>query len=414
MPVNLSRELDLMLLLATALAILFGVTMIYSASSPSEVWKSQAVYGVIFLTLATAIVYIPDKVAYGVAYPLYGASMLTLLAVLAWGTAPADTTLAARWLNLGFMLIQPSEFAKVATVMALARYLGDCTSEQVARPRAVLTALALCALPVFLVQQQPDLGTAASLGASFLPMLYWAGMRPLHIFFVTAPLLSVAFSFEPLWGQDAAPIVFAIYIIASSVAVQAMLSRLWITLTMLGINLSAGLITVFIWQNLLHGYQKARVLTLLDPESDALNTGWNSIQSKIAIGSGGLTGLGFLQGTQTKYEFLPAAHTDFIFSVIGEELGFLGAVVVLSMFLFIIWRSIYVGTMANNRFLSLLAIGLGSVITFHVFVNVGMAIGVMPVTGLPLPFLSYGGSSLLTNCVIIGLLLHVYAHRHED
>ena len=124
-------------------------------------------------------------------------------------------------------------------------------------------------------------------------------------------------------------------------------------------------------------------------------------------------GKGFLQGTQTKYEFLPEAHTDFIFSVVGEELGFLGTVVVLATFLFLIWRAVYVGTMANNRFFSLLAIGLASSTAFHVFVNVGMTIGVMPVTGLPLPFLSYGGSSLLTNCVIIGLLLHVYAHRHD-
>ena len=405
---NLSREFDLMLLLAAALAILFGITMIYSASSPSVVWKSQATYGVVFLVLAVAIVYIPDKVLYGVAYPLYGVSILSLLAVLAWGTGESS-----RWLSLGSISVQPSEFAKVATVMALARYLGDCSSEEVARPRPVVAVLSLCALPMFLVAEQPDLGTAMSLGAALLPMLYWAGMRPLYVFFITAPLLSVAFSFEPLWGQDWAPIVFAIFIIASSVAIQVMLSRLWVTLTLLAVNLSAGLINVVIWQNFLHSYQRGRIETLLDPESDPLGKGWNIIQSKIAIGSGGLMGKGFLQGTQTKYEFLPEAHTDFIFSVVGEELGFLGTVVVLATFLFLIWRAVYVGTMANNRFFSLLAIGLASSTAFHVFVNVGMTIGVMPVTGLPLPFLSYGGSSLLTNCVIIGLLLHVYAHRHD-
>ncbi len=405
---NLSREFDLMLLLAAAMAILFGITMIYSASSPSAVWKSQATYGVIFLLLAVAIVYIPDKVLYGVAYPLYGVSILSLLAVLAWGTGESS-----RWLSLGSVSVQPSEFAKIATVMALARYLGDLNSEQVARSRPFLMALALCGLPMFLVVRQPDLGTAMALGAALLPMLYWAGMRPLYVFFITAPFLSVAFSFEPLWGQDSAPIVFAVFIIASSVAVQAMLSRLWVTLALLAINLSAGLINVVIWQRFLHPYQRGRIETFLDPERDPLGDGWTIIQSLIAIGSGGLTGLGFLEGTQTKYEFLPEAHTDFIFSVVGEELGLLGTVVVLSTFLFLIWRAVYVGTMANNRFFSLLAIGIASVIAFQVFVNVGMTIGVMPVTGLPLPFLSYGGSSLLTNCVFIGLLLHVYAHRHE-
>ena len=182
---------------------------------------------------------------------------------------------------------------------------------------------------------------------------------------------------------------------------------------MLGVNLSAGLVTTYLWANFLRGYQKARIMTFLNPESDPLGWGWNIIQSKIAIGSGGTTGKGFLQGTQTKYEFLPAAHTDFIFSVIGEELGFVGTVFALSLFLFIIWRSLYIGTIANNRFTSLLAVGLASMITFHVFVNVGMTINVMPITGLPLPFLSYGGSSLLTNCLAVGLLLHIFAHRHE-
>ena len=168
-----------------------------------------------------------------------------------------------------------------------------------------------------------------------------------------------------------------------------------------------------LWTNLLHGYQKDRILTLLNPESDPLGAGWNIIQSKIAIGSGGPTGRGFLQGTQTNYEFLPEAHTDFIFSVIGEEFGFLGTVLALSLFLVIIWRCLQIATVANSRFSSLLAVGLGSLLTFHVFVNVGMTIGVMPVTGLPLPFLSYGGSSLLTNCLAVALLLNTYACRHE-
>ena len=163
----------------------------------------------------------------------------------------------------------------------------------------------------------------------------------------------------------------------------------------------------------LRPYQKDRIMTFLDPESDRLGTGWNIIQSKIAIGSGGLPGKGFLEGTQTKYEFLPAAHTDFIFSVVGEELGFLGALITLGLFFFLIVRALHIGSMTKNRFYSLIAIGLGSMLAFHVFVNVGMTIGVMPVTGLPLPFLSSGGSSLLANLLAVGLLMHIFAYRHE-
>ncbi|MDA0335318.1 MAG: rod shape-determining protein RodA [bacterium] len=400
------RELDLGLLVAVAMLVTFGVTMVYSASG-SDVWRSQGLYAVISVFVAVAIVYVPEKLFYDLAYPLYGLGMLSLVVVLVWGTGNP-----ARWLAIGSLRLQPAEFAKIATIMAIARFLGDQSSERVSGPRAIVLAVLLAVLPMGLVARQPDLGTAVSFGAALIPMLYWAGMRPLHVFFLTAPMLSVVFSFEPLW-QDQAPIVFALFIILSSVIIQLLLARLWVTLTLLGVNLSAGLVTTYLWANFLRGYQKARIMTFLNPESDALGSGWNIIQSKIAIGSGGPTGKGFLQGTQSKYEFLPAAHTDFIFSVIGEELGFVGSIFVLSLFLFVIWRCLYVGTVANNRFASLLAVGLGSMLAFHVFVNVGMTIGVMPVTGLPLPFLSYGGSSLLTNCLAVGLLLHIYAHRHE-
>ena len=407
---RLSREFDLLLLVAAAAMVFLGVTVIYSAASESDVWQNQAAYGAVALFVAAAMVYVPDKVFFNLAYPLYISGLLLLVAVLVWGTGEP-----ARWLSLspgGSLRIQPSEFAKVATIMALARYLGDCSASRVNTVRVVLVALAITVIPMGLVVKQPDLGTALSFGAVLLPMLYWAGMRGHHIFFITAPMLSVVFSFEPLW-KDHAPVVFAIFIILSSVAVQLLLARLWVTLGLLAVNLSAGLISVYLWLDFLLEYQKARILTFLDPERDALGAGWNIIQSIIAIGSGGVTGKGFLQGNQTKNKWLPAAHTDFIFSVIGEELGFVGAVTVLSLFLLVIWRALNIGAMANSRFCSLLAIGLAFMLTFHVFVNVGMTIGVMPVTGLPLPFLSYGGSSLVTNCVALGLLLHMYTHRHD-
>tara|TARA_Y100001934_G_scaffold29448_1_gene32295 strand:- start:1245 stop:2486 length:1242 start_codon:yes stop_codon:yes gene_type:complete len=408
------RELDYLLLAATLVMVLLGVTMIYSAAFHSDsttvqtAWDRQAKFAFLALAVALAIVYIPDKVLYSIAHPLYFIGLLSLLAVLAWGTGDD----AARWLRLGPLQLQPSELAKITTIIALARYLSDCNTEQVNAPRGFLGALCLTLVPIALIERQPDMGTAISFAAPLFPMLYWAGMRKLFIFIVVSPILSVICSFEPLW-QGAAPYIFAAFVIGSTAAVHLLLGRLWLTVTLMGVNLSAGLITVFLWDNFLRPYQKVRIMTLLDPESDRLGSGWNIIQSKIAIGSGGLTGKGFLEGTQTKYEFLPAAHTDFIFSVVGEELGFLGALVVLALFFFLIARALHIGAMVKNRFYSLIAIGLASMLTFHVFINIGMTIGVMPVTGLPLPFLSSGGSSLLSNLIAVGLLLHIYTYRHE-
>ena len=410
---NLLRETDTVLLGTAILTVVLGITTIYSATFDTEVastapYTKQMRFAVLAVIIALAIVYVPNKLLYGLAYPLYMVSLATLLAVLVWGTGVGETN---RWLVVGPLTLQPSELAKITTIIALARFLSDRSGDEVSHPRSVLGAVCLACVPIELIRQQPDLGTAVSLGAVLLPMLYWAGMRPLYIFYMVSPLLSVIFSFEELW-QWATPYVFAAFIILSSTAIHFLLGRLWVTITMVSVNLSAGLITVFLWDHL-PKYQKARIFTFLNPESDPQGKSWNLIQSKIAIGSGGLSGKGFLEGTQTRFEFLPAAHTDFVFSVICEELGFVGALVVLSLFLFLICRALYIGYVAKNRFFSLMAIGLSSMLTFHVFVNVGMTIGVMPVTGLPLPFLSYGGSSLLANFTAIGLLLHVYSNRHE-
>ena len=409
---NLLRETDTILLATAALTVTLGITTIYSATFHTEgistpLYAKQLRFALLAVVVAVAMVYLPNKLLYGIAYPLYLGSLGMLLAVLVWGTGED----VKRWLTFGLVTVQPSELAKITTITALARYLGDRGGDGINLTRTVLGGACLTLIPVALVARQPDLGTAVSLGAVLLPMLYWAGMRPLYIFCMVSPLLSVVFSFEELW-LVATPFVFGAFVILSTGAIHFLLSRLWLTVSMASVNLSAGLITVYLWDQL-RSYQKARILTFLNPESDPQNTGWTIIQSKIAIGSGGLSGKGFLEGTQTRFEFLPEAHTDLIFSVIGEELGCIGALVALSLFLFLICRALYIGYVAKNRFFSLLAIGLASMLTFHVFVNVGMTIGVMPVTGLPLPFLSYGGSSLLANFTAIGLLLHVYSNRHE-
>ncbi|CAI8045577.1 Peptidoglycan glycosyltransferase MrdB [Geodia barretti] len=358
---RLLRQLDFPLLIAALAIVLIGIIAIYSATYHNDstavqnAWSKQVLFAAVAFVVALAIVYIPEKVIYSVAYLLYLFGIVSLVAVLAWGTGDAT-----RWLRLGPLMLQPSELAKIATIIALARYLSDRNLERINSFDGFFGALFLILVPTALIVRQPDLGTAVSFGAPLFPMLYWAGMRKFFVFLVISPLISVICSLH-----------------------------------------------------FLHPYQKARIMTFFNPESDPLGSGWNIIQSKIAIGSGGLTGKGLLEGTQTKHEFLPAAHTDFIFSVIGEEGGFVVALIVLSLFFFLIYRALHIASTANNVFYSLTAVGLAAMLTFHVFINIGMTIGVMPITGLPLPFLSSGGSSLLSNLLAIGLLLHIATYRHE-
>ncbi|MEW6751040.1 MAG: rod shape-determining protein RodA [Candidatus Latescibacterota bacterium] len=408
------REIDLWLLGVALVTVVLGVTMVYSAAYHSEslyvrtAWSKQAVVAVLATGVCLAVPFLPNRILYGLTYPLYGLVMLMLAAVMAWGHGED----AARWLDLGVVRFQPSEFAKLATVVALARYLADSTSDELNQVRGFGIAVAIVAVPMAMVVQQPDLGTAMALGAPLFPMVFWAGTRRIFLFCVLSPLASVLFSFEPLW-KVVTPFVFAAFVITSAVLVQYLLSQVWVTVAVAGCNLLAGLVTVYLWDHFLLPYQQDRILIFLNPEVDRLGAGWNIIQSKIAIGSGGLTGKGFLEGTQTKYEFLPASHTDFIFSVIGEELGFIGTIAVLALFLFLVVRGLRIAAAARNRFHSLIAVGLASMLAFHAFVNIGMTIGVMPVTGIPLPFLSYGGTALLANMVGIGLLLLIHLRRHE-
>ncbi len=410
---RLHHRLDIPLLIATLATVLIGIIAIYSATYHNDsiavqnAWIKQLQFAILAFAVAIAIVYIPEKVIYSVAYLLYLFSIMSLVAVLMWGTGDAT-----RWLRLGPVMLQPSELAKIATIIALARYLSDRNAEYINSFKSFPGALFLVLVPIALIVRQPDLGTAVSFAAPFFPMLYWAGMRKFFIFLIISPLISVFCSLDPLWRQ-ATPYVFAVFVVGSIVLIHHFMRRLWLTIAMAIVNISAGLLTVYFLENFLHPYQKARIMTFFNPESDPLESGWNIIQSKIAIGSGGLTGKGLLEGTQTKHQFLPAAHTDFIFSVIAEEGGFVMALIVLGLFFFLIYRALHIASMANNAFYGLTALGLAAMLTFHVFVNVGMTIGVMPITGLPLPFLSSGGSSLLSNLLAIGLLLHIGTYRHE-
>ncbi|MDA0710462.1 MAG: rod shape-determining protein RodA [bacterium] len=396
------RDLDIPLITAILLTTLIGITMIYSATynwdlgTAGRIYEKQITWAVLALITLCITVAIPLKFFYALAYILYGISVLLLLMVLELGDR--------RWFNLGPVHIQPSELAKLAMVLVLARYLS-MRKRDFTRARTFVQPFLLVLLPTLLVFKQPDLGTALVFGSVILPLFYWAGVRPVHLFFMVSPGLTLVCAFHP-WTL--APMVL---LLVGLLFFHR--PRLLTTATLLLINLTVAVGAPYLWEHKLHDYQKRRILTFLNPDMDRLGAGYQVIQSKVAIGSGGLSGKGFLEGTQTKLAFLPEQHTDFIFSVVGEEFGFAGAMVILGLFLFIIWRALAIAIQVKSRFASLVAIGLTVILVFHVFVNIGMTIGVMPVTGLPLPFLSYGGSILVMSMVLIGFLLNIYANRHE-
>lgn len=396
------QEFDIPLLLSVILATLFGIGAIYSATYNWEygaaggIYERQIIWSAIAAAAVLLTLFVPPRYYYALAYVLYGVSICLLVLVLLFGES--------RWFDLGPFYMQPSELAKIATILALARYLSTRNLD-LDRPRSLFTPFLLVLLPAVLVFRQPDLGTALVFTSVLLPMLYWAGMRPVVLFFLISPFLSVICAFHYV-------ALVVLVLIFAAVIFLVRPGRL-MTTAIVAVNLAVAVGAPYLWENKLHDYQRRRILTFLNPDMDKLGAGYQVMQSKVAIGSGGLDGKGYLQGTQTKLSFLPEQHTDFVFSVIGEEFGFVGAILVLSLFLLIIWRAIHIAGLVKSRFSSLVAIGLAAMLTFHVFVNIGMTVGVVPVTGLPLPYFSYGGSQLVVNLILAGLLLNFYAYRHE-
>ncbi len=403
--------MDYTLFLTLMFLIIMGVVIIHSAStgentSINEVWKKQIVWAAFSLLALLVVLAIPHKFIYAFAYIFYGFGIALLIITQLYGTRGGGSE---RWLLIGPIRLQPSEFMKVATIIALARYLSEKKNWPVSYLKCIVPFLIIL-VPMALVQMQPDLGTALVFAAVVLPMLYWAGLDSVRLFFIMAPVMSALFTapFIPFFN----PIVW----VAFMFVILAVLFYSRYSFTGMGVilsmNIFAGIAMPYVF-NKLKPYQQKRITTIFNPEQDALGTGYQIIHSKIAVGSGGLFGKGLDNGVFTDLGFLPHAHTDFIFSVVCEELGFLGALLVLGAIFIVIYRALMIASEVKSPFMSIASAGIATVFAFHMFVNVGMVIGIMPVTGLPLPFLSYGGSSLLTNTIMIALLLNFRIHRHE-
>ena len=302
-----------------------------------------------------------------------------------------------RWIDYGFpFLFQPSEIAKWVIVITLARFLSD-NNLQVKNFISNLAPFAIALIPTFIVLNQPDLGTAFIMMLPVIPMLYWVGANPFHLFLIVAPFLSILTAFNV--------IVFTGWIIFIGIIVFFYRTKLWNKVAIFFLNVFLGIIFPLIW-NLLRPYQKNRILSSINPELDPLGAGYQVIQSKTALGSGGFFGKGLGQGKQTQIKFLPVQESDFIVSVIGEELGFLVIIFMLFLFASLLIKMVSLAFHASDRFSSLIIIGIATIFLGHIFVNCSMTAGLIPVKGLPLPFISYGGCFLLSSFMMIGFILN--------
>jgi rod shape determining protein RodA len=384
---------DFVLLAALLVLIIIGLATVYSAStvvSERGLFGKQVIWTVIGLAAFVTGTIISFRRLEEISVVIYVFVCLMLLVTLFIGSGPAN-----RWLILGPLHLQPSEIAKVGLILVTAWWL----SSQQVRPRKFGEAMVfLTVIPaIFLTGMQPDLGTAVSMLLIVLAMFIWAGYGLGWIILLVSPILAAVSSLDiMLWLGFM--IVLSIILYRRKYPVP-----MWVAF--IGGNSIVAALTPLAWK-MLEPYQQSRLITFLNPANDPHGSGWNIIQSEVAVGSGGLSGQGFLQGAQKELAFLPARHTDFVFSVWAEETGFLGCMILLTAFFILIWRTIVAAKKSVNPFNSLVTAGVGAYLGIHVFVNVGMTLGIMPVTGLPLPFISYGGSQLVTVLFLLGLVLN--------
>ena len=395
------RDADALLLLFPIMLTVLGGIAIFSSdfSARRTEWWQHWATGLVGLTAMFAIARIHYDRLLRLHWITYAITNISLILVMVIGTTALG---AERWITIGSFNIQPSEFAKVGIILSLAAMMHD---HPIQNPLDALKVGWVVLPPWILIFLQPNLGTSLVFAAITIGMLYWAGASLGWLLLMFSPVVSaILFSlYIPAW---------IVWVILMGVAAWVSLPWFRVASTMIAIvvNLVSGQAGVLLW-NILHDYQKKRLLLFIDPNQDPLGAGYHVIQSRIAIGAGKLLGQGWLKGTQTQLNFIPEQHTDFIFSAIGEEFGFIGCICVLLLFVGICWRLLVIAVNARDNFGSLLAIGVFSFVLFQTFVNIGMNINVAPVTGIPLPWLSYGRSSLIANFMAIGLVESVAAHR---
>jgi rod shape determining protein RodA len=397
-------SIDRQLVLVTFGLVLFGLATLYSAGQTdvptraAGAWERQIMWVGVGIVAAWIVFHLSLRVLEWVAPALYICSLLLLGIVLLVGTGAGTAESSHSWLSVGGHQIgQPSELAKVATVLMLARFLSGRKEP----PRSLGDLIApslIVGVPCLLVLKQPDLGSALVFVGIYFAMLFWTGVRPRMLFLLASPVISLLLAFNTLaWSFWM--IIFVIILIAWRPYV-------WDWVVFLAANVAMGAVAMPLWKRLAP-YQQNRLLTFLNPEVDPRAAGYHAIQSRVAIGSGGWFGTGYTEGPQKRLAFLPEQHTDFVFSVVGEELGFVGVLVALSLFLGLFLVLLRIARRATDPFSSLAVFGIVGLFFTHVFENVGMTVNLMPITGIPLPLFSYGGSFFIICSLCLGLALRV-------
>lgn len=355
-------EINWALVLLLCLLGAAGIGMLYSVADGAwDPWATRhATRFAVGLVMMLIVALMPPRFWMAMSYPAYLGALALLLGVEFFGLTIQGSQ---RWLELGPIRVQPSEVMKIAVVMALARFYHDLPREKVSGPTGVLVPLALIGMPAVLILHQPDLGTALLVVATGAVLIFLSGLN---------------------WKIIGAAVV------AAAVAIP--------------LALRYGL----------QDYQRERIFTFLNPEEDPMGAGYQILQSKIALGSGGLTGKGFLQGTQSHLNYLPEKQTDFIFTMLGEEFGFIGGIAILALYLIVLANAVAIATSCKSTFLKMTVMGVATTFALYVIINTGMVMGMLPVVGVPLPLVSYGGTVMLTVLFGFGLILGAHVHRNAD
>lgn len=399
------KDFDVSTFIFVLLLTIVGFFAIYSATSSVLVsdhdrFSQQLLFGSVGIAILIVVALVPVRWFSLAAYPFYIISIGLLVLVLVKGEVVSNQK---NWLALwGTVRFQPSEIAKLGTIMALGKFLsGD---RKLTRPFDIIVASAIVLLPLALILLEPDPGSALIYMGLLFIVLLWAGT---DLFFLLSVVGAALVAVLSLFGKT--PMLVSVLSLGAMLFFFFRKNLITTTIAFL-ILIGASFSADFIYSHM-HPYQRQRIDLLINPEMDPLGGGYNIIQTKMAIGSGGLLGKGYLQGTQTQLRFVPKQWTDFIMSVPAEEFGFIGAIIILLLYIFLIYRSLAIASSVRSNFSSVVAIGITGIWFLHVTVNIGMTLGLFPVVGIPLPFMSYGGSALITNMLMAGILMNLYRNR---